>query len=82
MRADRREVLAIDVWAFVFDQLDAEPDWTGIDAGRVAAVVERANRAAVWAIDPEPSRETDGAALFCEFCGSGPECIVCGRGRP
>jgi hypothetical protein len=19
---------------------------------------------------------------FCEFCGSGPECIVCGRGRP
>jgi hypothetical protein len=34
MRADRLELLANDVSAFVFDQLDAEPDWTGIDAGR------------------------------------------------
>jgi hypothetical protein len=76
MRADRLQLLAADVWDFVFGQLDAEPDWTGEDAGRVAAVVQRAFEAAVWAVD-----RTD-QPLYCEFCGYGPECIVCGRGRP
>ena len=41
MRAERLNLLAGDVWAFIFAQLDAEPDWTGDDAGRVAAVVQR-----------------------------------------
>jgi hypothetical protein len=83
MRAERLELLANDVWAYVFDQLDAEPEWTGIDAGRVAAIVERAYKAAVRAIDPEPAPgPADGAALFCEFFGSGPECIVCEWDRP
>jgi hypothetical protein len=83
MRAERLDLLAADVWAFIFGQLDAEPDWTGDDAGRVAAVVQRAFEAAVRAIDPEPARAGERPADgFCEFCGSGPECIVCGRGRP
>ena len=80
MRADQLQSLAADLWDFVFGQLDAEPDWTGMDAGRVAFVVERAFEAAVRTIDPEPVSPS-GAALFCEFCGAGPECIVFGRGR-
>ena len=76
MRADHLQALAADLWDFVFGQLDAEPDWTGMDAGRVAFVVQRAFEAAVRVIDP------DGEPLFCEFCGAGPECIVCRRGCP
>jgi hypothetical protein len=83
MRADRLILLAHDLWAFVFCQLDAEPDWTADDVGRVAAVVQRAFEAAVRAIDPDPATELrSDADDRCEFCGSGPECIVCGRGRP
>jgi hypothetical protein len=82
MRADRLDMLAGDVWAFIFDQLDAESDWTWIDAGRVAAVVERAYRAAVPTVAPDCRDAEDGAVLFCEFCGSGPECAVCGGRRP
>ena len=81
MRPDRLESLASEVWAFVFDLLDIEPGWTGTDAGRVGAVARRAFEVAVRAIGPERGPQR-GAALFCEFCGAGPECIVCGRGRP
>jgi hypothetical protein len=80
MRADRLALLAADVWGFVFCQLEAEADWTGDDAGRVAAIVQRAFESAVRAIDPEPKTPTDTGG-FCEFCGSDSECIVCGRGR-
>jgi hypothetical protein len=80
MRAKRLNLLAADVWGYVWCHLDAEPGWTGMDAGRVAGVVRRAFEAAVRAIDPD--RGPSDAAVFCEFCGSGPECIVCGRGRP
>ena len=81
MRTERLELLAADVWGCVFFNLDAEPHWTGIDAGRVAGIIQRAFEAAVRAVDPEPRAQT-GLAAFCEFCGSGPGCIVCGRGRP
>ena len=80
MRTERLELLAADVWGCVFCHLDAEPHWAGIDAGRVAGIVQRAFEAAIRAIDPEPGAPSD-AAQFCEFCGSAPECIVCGRGR-
>jgi hypothetical protein len=79
MRPERLERLADDVWADVAGRLRAEPGWTGADAGRVATAVRRAFEAAVRAIRPGRGA---GEALFCEFCGSGPERMVCERGRP
>jgi hypothetical protein len=78
MRADRLDRLAAELWSHAFCHLDAEPGWTGRDAGRIAGAVRRAFTAAIRAIDPEPTSD----ASYCEFCGSGPECAVCGRGRP
>jgi hypothetical protein len=78
MQAKRLELLATDLWGFVFCQLDAEPDWTGDDVGRVAGIVSRAFEAAIRAIDSEPQI---GPATFREFCSAAPECVVCGRGQ-
>jgi hypothetical protein len=78
MRADWLDRLAAELWGHAFCHLDAEPGWTGLDAGRVASAVRRAFTAAIRAIDPEPR----SGARYCEFCGSGPHCVVCGRGRP
>lgn len=83
MRAERLNLLAAGVCGWVVCQLNAEPGWSGEDAGRVAAAVQRVFEAAVRAIDPGPERPLPcGPGEFCEFCGAGPECVVCGRGRP
>jgi hypothetical protein len=79
VHGERRKQLAGDVWAYVWAQLYAESGWTSINAGRVATDVRRAFEAAVRVLGSPPNCGTE---LFCEFCGSGPECIVCGRGRP
>jgi hypothetical protein len=45
----RMDLFSRDVWDGTFAMLDGEPDWDGESAGRVAAAVERAFRAAVAA---------------------------------
>ncbi|HEX4590308.1 MAG TPA: hypothetical protein VH120_10295 [Gemmataceae bacterium] len=75
MRAERLDLFAGAVAGLALCHLSAEPGWTQAAAEAVASAVEAAFRAAVRAVDPA----ADG---FCEFCGSGPACIVCGRGRP
>ena len=34
----------------------------------------------VFGAGRDASKPLRGAIMFCEFCGSGPTCIVCGRG--
>jgi hypothetical protein len=63
------------------ESLYAEPGVMDKDAERVADIVRRAFEATVRAIDPECGPLSDAGGR-CEFCGSGPDCIVCGRGRP
>jgi hypothetical protein len=81
MRAERLELLAADVAGTALCHLNAEPGWTAAAADSVALAVAEAFRAAVRAIDQECGPLSDAGGR-CEFCGSGPDCIVCGRGRP
>lgn len=49
MSEDRIEAYRVDVYNFVFQMLDGEPDWTGDDAGKVAAATAKAFEVAIRA---------------------------------
>jgi hypothetical protein len=60
MHKERAELLINDLYAFLFQWLDGEPDVTGMEAGKMAAVMTRAAHDALTSyLDTHPVTDSE-----------------------